>query len=53
MLVRIDASRRRIILERCYRSKDELIRLHSGLKLTACPACKATGTLNLRGCLYG
>ncbi|MCZ7644367.1 MAG: hypothetical protein M5U26_03650 [Planctomycetota bacterium] len=41
------------MLARFYRPEDELLRLQRGLKQTACPACKATGTLNLHGWLYG
>ncbi|GMV83907.1 MAG: hypothetical protein AMXMBFR7_50910 [Planctomycetota bacterium] len=41
------------MLARYYRSEDDLLRLHRDLKQTACPACRATGTLNLHGWLYG
>lgn len=41
------------MLTRYYRSESALLRLHQGLKQARCPACKAIGTLNLHGWLYG
>ncbi len=42
-----------LTLSRFYRSEDDFVRLHRTLKLTACPCCKAAGTLILHGKLYG
>lgn len=42
-----------LTLAQFYRTDDEFLHVHHGLKLTSCPHCRAEGTLILYGKLYG